>query len=228
VAILAVLVPNRALRLVSGSFIVVLVLNLLAGGVLLPDHPFGALMNVRYWIQYFPYLALVAGGLTALVCRWLVRRRAFASPVARGTVVALLAVLVCAVPVVQAAHYLPTVKALAANGGNDLEELRAHLEGTDFRVERVWTDWETGRLLPVYQRPVFGGAKVWNGRAKSLTGWRQPVAGDAVLLYSARSNVCVNCRRALAPWLRKHRTVPANWELAYEDPGKTLQLYRVR
>ena len=225
--VLAVLVPNRALRLVSGSFIVVLVLNLLAGGVLLPDRPFGALINQRYWIQYLPYLALVVGGLTVLVCRWLLRRLHLSSALVRRTVVVVVAVLACAVPVAYAVRYIPTVPSFAANGGNDLEELRAHLEGKDFRAMRVWTDWETKRLLPAYQRPIWGGEKVWHGRPTSLTGPGTPAAGDAVLLYSPRSDVCVHCRHALEPWLEKNPTIPANWELVYDDPEGTLQLYRV-
>ncbi len=62
-AVLAILVPNRGLRLASLGFISVYSLNLLAGGVLFPQRPFGTLINPRYWIQYFPFIALVIGGL---------------------------------------------------------------------------------------------------------------------------------------------------------------------
>ncbi len=65
VAALAVVVRNRPLRVFSAGFIAVYALNLLAGGVLLPQRPFGDLSNSRYWIQYFPAIALVLGGLTA-------------------------------------------------------------------------------------------------------------------------------------------------------------------
>lgn len=228
VAILAVLIPDRAMRLVSGSFIVVYGLNLLAGGVLLPDRPFGALVNPRYWIQYFPYLALVVGGLTVLASRWLLRRLDVRSRAAQAAVVAGVVLLACVVPVTQAVRYVPTVPAFAANGGDALEDLRQSLAAKGFTVDEVWTDWETKRLLPAYQRPVFGGAKVWHGTPKSLTGAGAPGPGDAVLLYSARSSVCGHCQNALRPWLEKNPTVPANWDLVYEDDEKALQLYLVR
>ena len=96
--------PNRALRLASAGFIAVYGLNLLAGGVLVPSRPLGTLINPRYWIQYFPFIALVIGGLVAVVAGWVARRvqargddprRASRAGVATALV---LAVLVCVVP----------------------------------------------------------------------------------------------------------------------------------
>jgi hypothetical protein len=75
---------------------------------------------------------------------------------------------------------------------------------------------------------VWGGAKVWPGTPMSLTGAGAPGPGDGVLLYSADDEVCDHCRRALAPWLEDNPTVPASWELVYEDPADTVQLYVVR
>ena len=85
----------------------------------------------------------------------------------------------------------------------------------------------TKRLVPAYQRPISGGDKVWEGRARSLTGAAQPGPGDAVLLYSARTRVCDHCKNALEPWLDKNPTVPESWELVYEDEAKAVQLYLV-
>jgi hypothetical protein len=196
--------------------------------VLIPQHPFGTLINPRYWIQYFPFIALVIGGLVSVVSGWILGRAGSASRLTRQAVVAAVAVVACLTPVWLAARYVPNVAAFAVNGGDALEELRAHLDGKGFAVDEVWTDWETRRLLPAYQRPVLGGAKVWTGAGRSLTGAGAPGPGDAVLLYSARSATCDHCRSALKPWLAKNPTIPSTWDLVFEDDAKNLQLYVVR
>ncbi len=227
-AVLAVLVPNRGLRLASLGFISVYGLNLLAGGVLFPQHPFGTLVNPRYWIQYFPFIALVIGGLVSVVAGWILGRAGSSSRTARRAVVAGVAVVACLTPVWLAVRYVPAVPAFAVNGGDALEELRAHLDGKGFAVDEVWTDWSTKRMLPAYQRPPLGGAKVWTGKPRSLTGSGAPGPGDAVLLYSARSSVCLYCRSALKPWRAKNKTIPPTWDLVFEDDARTVQLYVVR
>ena len=164
----------------------------------------------------------------SLGAAWVLRRANLTSSLARGTVIAVVAATACAVPIWHAARYVPTVPAFAANGGDSMQELRSHLAGSGFAPDVVWTDWETKRLLPAYQRPFFGGDKVWNGTARSLTGPGEPETGDAVLLYSARGNVCDHCRRALEPWLEENPTVPDTWELVYEDREGEVELYVVR
>ena len=42
-----------------------------------------------------------------------------------------------------------TSTSFALQGGDALEQLRDHLDGEDFTTSRVWTDWETVRILPV-------------------------------------------------------------------------------
>jgi 4-amino-4-deoxy-L-arabinose transferase-like glycosyltransferase len=217
---------NRPLRLVGISFAVVYGINILAGGVLLPDHPFGTIVNPRYWIQYFPFIALAVGGLTSVAAAWLLERQRSRG---RGVLVLVTAaVLACAVPVVTAVRYLPTVPAFAANDGNDLEQLRDAMAGQGFDPAEVWTDWETKRILSPYQRPLFGGDKVWQGKPMSLTGQGAPGPGDAVLLFSPRGTICSWCRDALEPWLDKQGgQVPSTWKLVYRDPEGTTELYRV-
>jgi hypothetical protein len=227
-AALAVLVPNRGLRLASLGFISVYGLNLLLGGVLLPERPFGTLIVARYWIQYLPFIGLVIGGLVSVVAGWILGRRGSTSRGLRLAVVSGVAALACLTPVWLLVRYVPTVPAFAPNGGDAMEDLRTFLAARDFEVDEVWTDWETRRLLPAYQRPVFGGEKLWNGTGRSLTGAGEPGPGDAVLLYSARDSVCVNCRNALAPWLEENPTVPSTWEVVYENERKSVQLFLVR
>jgi hypothetical protein len=231
-AILAMLCAasrNRALRVVSLGFVGVYVLNLLAGGVLLPNRPFGDLSNSRYWIQYFPAVALVVGGLTALGARWAAERVSASPRWKRPAVSALVAVAVCIVPLWHAQQFLTNVQAFAPNGGNALEQLRDYAAGTKFSAERVWTDSRTLRLLPVFQRPVFGGEPVWTGKGRALNKDSTPEPGDAVLFYGAHdTGVCYHCHLNIQGWLRRHPTVPSNWQLVFATDDKTVELYRVK
>jgi len=227
VAMLAVVVRNWPVRLISASFILMYLLNVLPAGGLDPSQPRGRLTVARYWIQYFPSIALVIGGLTAMAAWALARRFGGAAGARRRAVAAVAGLAVVAYPVVVGLNFLTTYPAFAPNGGAALEQLRDELKGTGFNAPTVWTDWETKRLLPPYQRDFFGGDKVWNGRARSLTGSGEPAPGDYVLLFSARSETCNHCRTALRPWLAENPTVPENWELVTSSDTGNLELYRV-
>ena len=125
-----------------------------------------------------------------------------------------------------AARWVPTVDAFAPNGGDALEELRTHLADVDYREGELWTDWETKRLVPVYQRGPFGGERLWTAKPRSLTGG-QPGPGDGVLLYSTHDDTCGHCRRALEPWAAQHPTLPSNWHLVYRNETGNVELYSV-
>ncbi|WP_392544823.1 glycosyltransferase family 39 protein [Oryzobacter telluris] len=228
VAALAIVARNRGLRLAAFGFISVYGVNLLLGGVLFPKRPFGTLIVPRYWIQYFPFIALVIGGLVAVAAAWLMRRSSLSGKGAGALVTAGVAIVGLAWPVYHAVTYVPTVQAFAINGGDGLQQLRAHLAAEKFETTEVWTDWETKRMLPAYQRPIWGGEKVWKGTPKSLTGAGVPEAGDAVLIFSADDAVCDHCRRALEPWAAKNPTIPPTWDLTWEDAAHTVQFYVVR
>ena len=135
--------------------------------VLDPSKPRGRLTVARYWIQYFPSIALIIGGLTALAAWALARRLGGAAGVRRRAVAAVVALAVVGYPVVVGVNYLMTYPAFAPNGGAALEQLRDELRGTGFDAPTVWTDWETKRLLPAYQRGFFGGDKVWTGPGRA-------------------------------------------------------------
>ncbi len=228
VAALAVFARNRPLRLFAAGFIAVYGLNLLAGGVLLPQRPFGDLANSRYWIQYFPAVALVLGGLTGQAIRWLGSRPvARRGRWARWLVPVAVAGAVCAVPVWQAQQFLTNTAAFAPNGGDALEELRDYAAGAGFTADTLWTDSRTLRLLPVVQRPVFGGEKLWTAKGRTLTKDSVPQPGDAVLFYSAHdTGVCIHCNWNMQGWLKEHPQVPANWDLVYATGDKNIELYR--
>lgn len=237
VAALALLLPNRGMRVAAGWFVLVYALNCLLGGGLQPSKPRGRIDVARYWIQYFPGIALVVGGLVALVAWWLVGRLARtteARPVGTsrtlraGLVVpAVVAVLVLATPVTIAVRYVSSYPAFAPNGGLAMEDLRDHLYGKHL-AGRIWTDFHTERLIPVYQRDFFGREKVWTVEGtRRLTGKDEPEPGDYVLLYSPRSATCNHCRSTLRPWLKAHPTLPRNWRIEYTSPTENLMLYRV-
>ena len=229
IAILVIVVRNWPLRLMSASFISVLLLNLAAGGVLLPNRPFGDLYNIRYWIQYVPSLALVIGGLTGLLVAQLRRRMGARRPVAAVLVAVITGLAVCAVPVWVTVRTVPGIEAFALNGGDALEELRGFAETNQLEGTTVWTDVRTVRLLPIFQRGIFGGDKVWTGKAKRFPKDPSTMrSGDLVLLYSAYDDTCLHCRIQVDPWLDKHPGVQSSWDLIYRTQTGNAELYRVR
>ena len=235
IAALGVFVRNGGIRLMAWWFLGVYLLTVLAAGGLDPAHPRGRLDIARYWIPFAPAESLVVAGMAALATAWVVRRlsSAGAPRVVAAALPALVAVLVVAVPVFQGARYATTgvaSTAFAVKGGDALEELRDHLDAEDFSTPKVWTDWETARILPAYQRDFFGGDKVWQGKPESITGkGAKPVSGDYVLLFQPGSRTCGFCLTALYPWtIRNPSGPPSTWEPVFESDARNLTLYRVR
>ena len=229
-AVLGLLVRDNVVRLLAAWFVVLYVLNVLAAGGLDPAHPAGSLDVQRYWIPFFPAISLVVAALVVIVGRRAGQLAERAAPRWRGVRVMptlLLAVLVSVGPVVFAAQYATSYIGYAPNGGAALEDMRDHLRTSSPALGRVWTDWSTARLLPIYQRDFFGGDKVWTGSVKSLTGEGEPSAGDHVLLFSPRHATCTFCRTALRPWLREHPKVPATWTKTFVAEEGNLTLYKV-
>jgi hypothetical protein len=230
-ALVGLFVRNGGVRLVSLWFLVVYGLTTLAGGGLDPDHPRGLLHVERYWIPFFPATALATAGLATLAAGWVVRRTPLrdAPGWARRAPALALCVLLCAAPLAFVSRYAATDPAFPPGGGAALEELRSELGARGFAGGRVFTDWETVRILPAYQKPFFGGDNVWPGEPRSITGPVKPRPGDHVLLFSATSETCPFCRNALAPWLEKHpEGPPRSWEVLYTAEHDNLVLYRVR
>ncbi len=227
IAILAVLVRNWPLRVMSLSLTWLLLVNLAAGGVLSPSLTLGDLYNTRYWIQYVPSIALVVGGLAGLLTRWLVARVRARTLVARTAVATLVGALAVAVPLADSVRTVPTIEAYAHNGGDGMELLARYLGAEGYRTNTVWTDVRTVRMLPIYQRPFWGGDRTWTGQAKKLDDIADVRPGDSVLLYSAYDNTCFHCKIQIQPWLEKHPVLPASWRLVYESPTRNVQLYAV-
>lgn len=227
-AALAVLVRNSPLRLVSLSFIAMYGLNLAFGGMLLPDKPFGDLYNIRYWIQFVPLIALAVGGLAELAVRWILARTGW-----RGVSAVLVSVAVgmgaVTAPVFAAVRSVPTIEAFAVNGGDALEEVRSYAAAQSLDVGTVWTDSRTARLLPIFQRGVFGGDDEWSGRVKKFP--KDPAdmkSGDLVLLYSANDVTCYHCRIQVRPWLKSHPGVENSWDPIFSTASGNAVIYQVR
>jgi hypothetical protein len=124
---------------------------------------------------------------------------------------------------------VPTIESFAINGGDALEEVRAYAEANDFQDVHVWTDVRTVRLLPIFQRPFFGGDDVWTGTVKRFPDDPAEMAsGDYVLLYSATDETCYHCLIQVKPWLDEHPGVMDGWDLVFSTETGNAQLYRVR
>lgn len=230
IALLGLIVRNWPVRLVAAWFVGTYLLTVAPTGLLDPSHPRARIDVERYWIPFFPASALAVGGLVAVVAGWLVARTPLrrAGAAWRWVPAAALAVLVCWGPVTYGVEFATRHPAFAPNGGDALEDLRDHLRDRAVHPERVWTDWETARILPAYQRDFWGGDKVWSGKPTSLTSPQAaPKSGDYVVLFSPRSVACQFCRAALRPWLRKNPKPPADWERVYVSEDKNVELYKV-
>ena len=188
-AALAVFARSRPLRVFAVGFIAVYGLNLLAGGVLLPQRPFGALANSRYWIQYFPAIALVGGrphrhrdpvaGLQA------------AAPGGDG-VAATATVVWCRLAQrpsgTRSSSSPPRRRPSRPNGGDALGG-----DPRDFAAQsglgpptRSGATAARSACCPSSSAPVFGGDKLWTGKGRALTKEsRTRDRADLVLFYSA-------------------------------------------
>jgi len=232
VALLGLVVRNAGTRLMAGWFLGLYLLTVLAAGGLDPAHPRGRLDITRYWIPWQPAAALAAAGVAAVVAAWIARRvgrpgRSTAGRLAAATVVA---ALVCAWPVANAARYASISTAFPPSGGDALEQLRSDLDAKNFTsTQPLWTDWATARILQAYMRPVLGGDKVWDAPVRTITGpGASPQPGDHVLLFQRNSLTCGFCLTALRPWSRAHPGgPPATWRPVFTSDTRNLVLYEV-
>ena len=225
-AVLSLLVRNAAVRLMAGTFIASYVLFVGVSGFFVPSHPAGRLDVQRYWIQFVPWMALTVAGAVHVVVRGAL---AAANPRRQRMGHALVAALLVAGPIAALVPAAASSPALAHNGGAPMAGISAELarigapKGTS-----VFTDWQSSRILPIYQRPAFGGDKQWEATVRSITGARQPQPGDFALLVAEKQSPCGFCTTALAPWRERNPQVPENWERVYSSLNDGYVLYAVR
>ena len=202
----------------------------LQGGTLAPERPSVRLDVDRYWLSFIVPLMLVAVGTVVIV----VGRSRGGWRVAAAAAAALLAVGV----IVPAARSATSYPGFAPNGGDAMSELRTYLAGSDEAAgARIWSDWGTQRILPVYRRDPFGELQWRAGRFRSLNrlvdepparraGYPQP--GDLVVVYSPTDKTCFHCRRALAPVAAEFGPFPGpGWIELFTSGADNLTLYRL-
>jgi 4-amino-4-deoxy-L-arabinose transferase-like glycosyltransferase len=228
VAALGVFVRNTAVRVSAAAFLASYVLFVGISGFFLPSHPAGRLDVQRYWIQFVPWIALAVSGCLYVLVRAVLGQ---ARPRTRQLALASAAAVVAVGPVVALVGAAATAPTLAPNGGTPMAGISAELsrlkppKGTT-----VYTDWQTARVLPVYQRPWFGGSKQWSATVRSITGPKQPKPGDYALIVTptVSETPCGFCTSAVAPWRKQHPTIPSTWTRVYASPDDGYVLYAVR
>lgn len=230
VALLGVVLKDAAARLSAFGLAVTYVFFVGIGGFFLPSHPAGRLDIVRYWIPFVPWMGLgVAGvvvGLSRLLGR-LLARRSVRPAVATGLAV-VLGVAAVAGPVVALAREIPRTSALAPNGGMALSEVRTYLAAHDTPGATVWSDFYTVRLLPIYKRGPFGGAREWTMPTRSITGKDVVLRpGDYVVWTDAHNPSCGFCGVVMAQYAAAHPGPPASWTPVLTTTDGGLTLYRV-
>ena len=223
-ALVGLLIRNRAVRASSAALAICYLMFVGISGFFLPEHPAGRLDVQRYWIQFVPWISLSVAGLAHVVVG-----RIFAS---RGAWVTRTAHVVAGAALVAGPALVVSTAAfesagLAPNGGAPLKEVSAALAQLPTAGAHVYTDWETMRVLPIYQRPFFGGEPAWTAPVRSITGGKGATRGDYVLLVRATDTPCYFCTVALAPWRASH-SVPTNWQKVLVTPRQGYVLYAVR
>ncbi|TQM63879.1 glycosyltransferase family 39 protein [Humibacillus xanthopallidus] len=225
-ALLALLVRNTAVRLAAGSFLASYVLFVGVSGFFVPSHPAGRLDVQRYWIQFVPWIALAVAGALHVLVRGAMRR---ADPPRPQLAHALAAALLVAVPLMALVPAVSSSPLVAPNGGTPMAGISAELARiSPSKDVSVFTDWQSARILPIYQRPAFGGEKLWQATVRSITGQRQPQSGDYALLVASKDSPCGFCTDALERWRERNPTVPDNWERVYASRNDGYVLYAVR
>jgi hypothetical protein len=201
------------------------------GGPLDPGHPSVRLDVARYWLSFIIPLMLAAVGTMVI----LIRSSRGAIRVGAVVAGALLALGV----VVPAARFATSYPGFAPNGGDAMVELRAYLasSGEELADARIWADWGTQRVLPVYQAGPFGDPRWEGGSFRSLNRLLRfpptsvqeyPQPGEFVVLYSAEDRTCWHCRRALGPVDAAFGPLPGpGWEPLFTSSAGNLVLYRL-
>jgi hypothetical protein len=201
------------------------------GGALRPAAPSIRLDIVRYNLAYAVPLALTGACVLAI--------RILAGRGWRRAAVALVAAALALGTVVPTARFVRSFEGLAPNGGDSLREMGDFLAGyPELQSVRIWSDWATQRLIPIYSVGPFGGDARWEaGNVRSLNrllrdpappARRFPRAGDLVVLYSQDDQTCYHCHEALAEVEAALGQLPmSNWQQVFRSRAGNLTVYRL-
>ncbi|MBV9831228.1 MAG: hypothetical protein JOZ82_06490 [Marmoricola sp.] len=228
IAVVSLIVAPRKTGLFAGWFVVVFLLFTAVGGGLRPAHPNLRLDVARYWVAYLPpmVMAAVAGSTLALrrARTWLEGR----TPARVGAIVpGVVAVLLVAGAVSASAAGVRANPSYVVTNGNVTASFRNWLHAHDKQVRVVYSDWMSGRVLPVYAQS-FSGTPMAHVTWMSLTGTRPPHRGDYVVLYSPYDQVCFFCNANLnMSWLKDHRGDLRHWKKVWQSDHRTFVVYKV-
>jgi hypothetical protein len=180
-AALAIL-RDRRLWLLAAWFLSFLVVMAVIGlGSFSSGHWVLNITNIRYWYPIFPPLVMGAfGGL------WLLLRPRLDGRVARLAVVGLAAVAL--LPGLREFNGCDAREAWRNDPAKRWHELRSWFSTPEAaRMDVVWTDRYTSRLLPAYTASTFGG-DIWDGDIETLgsLGEVPPTAGSLLLVHKDR------------------------------------------
>jgi hypothetical protein len=216
-----VLVPSRKVRLLGWWFVTTLAIFVLQGGVLSPDSPAVRLAVYRYWIAFVVPGALAA----AAVLTWAARRVADRGPRALRPVLAAVAVVALAVPVVGTGRELATNTLRAPSGGLVFASVREWLhEHPPSPGARVWTDYYGARVLRTYSRNDFGG-QAWQAPVRSVYAKDVTRAPGDLVVFIDRG--CAPCTQYLGTFRKNRPNEIATWQVLYRAPDGAFTVYRV-
>lgn len=155
-------------------------------------------------------------------------RRTGAGRAPRLIVLVLLGLLIVGTPLIRLGESIHSNQSMPINGGTQLSELRDYMTRSPGADPRLFTDWYTIRLLPIYQRRSFGGPDLWQAQLISLTGpGDRPGRGDLVAINSLNNLSCPFCHLVASQWNQARGPVPSSWHEIWASTDDNLVLYRV-
>ncbi len=180
-------IRNRRLWVFGAWFLTVCVVMALIGLFPLSSgEPIINSSNIRYWYPALPPLVMGAFGTVALLARGLL-------PMARGALAGAFAAVLVALAVI-----IPGTLEFRSCAAKDIwrndpgerwDDLRGWLAGPEAaRYDFLRTDGLTVRLVPAFQRTVFGDL-LWPGRPLAAPGrafLRPPSPGTLILVHKDR------------------------------------------
>lgn len=204
------------------------------GGFLDPSEPKLRIVKERYWLPLLPAITVSAvAGLWLLVRRiasWLPFLRRYATAVAAVATIVAVAFPVTIAHQARSASDDPDNASYAANGGTGLEQFRTWLAAHPGEVTRLWAEKRTYRLVRVFAHSPLRGTPLWDGELVLWTPGqaRHPGPGDYVVLYSARSTLCNECKLNAWRLLGNPLQIPRDWQRVFLSSDRMVEVYRVR
>lgn len=201
-------------------------------GMFFPHHPSGRIDIERYWISFLPWAGLAAAGIVAQLAGLVAPKLRWITPegvrIHRRAVMFALMLVTLIGPSISLSVDVASQESMPINGGDQLARLSDWLATSGPASSRIYTDWYTMRLLPIYQRPSFGGPERWHAELRSLTGRHAvPAPGDLVAINSLTNLSCSFCHRVISQWNDSKGPVPRNWSKIWATTNGNLVLYRV-